>query len=358
MKARITGYSSVENWFNAIRVKRNKTPLPLATTITSRIIGSNVSFLSKTPSAQALGIKIMVDKYDLPIAVGYMDLSCEAEAFGAKVVFSDSEIPTIVGAIVSDEEEAKALEIPEVGTARTKNYLKGIEMALTVIDDRPVFAECIGPFSLAGRLVDVNEALILPYEEPEMMHIVLEKATTFLIEYVKAYKELGAHGILIAEPLAGILSPSLVKEFSCDYVKQIVDACQDKDFLVFYHNCGDNASLQYKEIFEMGCKGYHFGDKVDLEQLLANAPEGVVVLGNISPSNEFLNGTPHSMRSAVYDLMHKCTKYESFWLSSGCDVPANTDQVQFDEFFSAARDFWYCNDILDELFERFEREEE
>ena len=45
----------------------------------------------------------------------------------------------------------------------------------------------------------------------------------------------------MAEPLAGLLSPDLAQEFSADYVKQIVDAVQDDNFLVVYHNCGNTA---------------------------------------------------------------------------------------------------------------------
>lgn len=48
-------------------------------------------------------------------------------------------------------------------------------------------------------------------------------------------------GILMAEPLTGMLSPELAVEFSEPYVRQIVQAVQDDDFLVIYHNCGDNA---------------------------------------------------------------------------------------------------------------------
>ena len=90
---------------------------------------------------------------------------------------------------------------------------------------------CIGPFSLAGRLMDVSEAMINCYEEPEMVHIVLEKATKFLYTTnISAYKEAGADGILMAEPLAGVLSPVLATEFSSTYVKKIVTAVQDENF--------------------------------------------------------------------------------------------------------------------------------
>ena len=57
------------------------------------------------------------------------------------------------------------------------------------------------------------------------------------------FKEAGADGIVMAEPLAGLLSPALAEEFSAPYVKRIVEALQTDDFLVIYHNCG-NSTIQ------------------------------------------------------------------------------------------------------------------
>lgn len=347
-------YSNMDNWCTAVISTRHKIPQPIATFPAAHILGCSVEQLAKDPVAQALGIKLMAEKYNMRIAMGYMDLSAEAEAFGAYCVYHEEEVPTITGSIVNSEEDADALQIPEVGAGRTGSYLKGIEMALSLINDRPVFAECIGPFSLAGRLVDITEAMVLCYEEPDMMHTVLEKATTFIINYIKEYKKLGAHGILVAEPLAGILSPALVDEFSCEYMKRIVNECQDKDFLVFYHNCGNNTVLQAEEIFSIGCKGYHFGDKIRLKDILEKAPSDVIIMGNVSPSAEFYEGTKKSIRVATYNVMHDCYEYDNFWLSSGCDVPALADPDNIDEFFSAAEDFYKCHDMLETLQNDFD----
>ena len=157
-------FSNMYNWCNAAIATRHKVPQPIATFPAAAVLGSNVERLSKNPVGQAIGIKIMAEKYNMRIAMGYMDLSAEAEAFGAECIYHEDEIPTITGALITSEEEADALEIPEVGTGRTGSYLLGIEMALHLIKDRPVFAECIGPFSLAGRLVDITEAMVLCYE--------------------------------------------------------------------------------------------------------------------------------------------------------------------------------------------------
>jgi uroporphyrinogen decarboxylase len=72
-----------------------------------------------------------------------------------------------------------------------------------------------------------------------MVETVLEKVTLFLIEYAKAFKEAGANGIMMAEPAAGLLSPSLIEEFSNPYVQRIREAVEDDNFLFVYHNCGN-----------------------------------------------------------------------------------------------------------------------
>ena len=118
-----------------------------------------------------------------------------------------TRVPTVTGSIVHSEEEADALKVPEIGAGRTQIYIDAIGKAVELVQDRPVFAGVIGPFSLAGRLMDVTEAMIYCYDEPDMVHTVLEKATEFLIKYINAYKAVGANGVLVAEPLAGLLSP-------------------------------------------------------------------------------------------------------------------------------------------------------
>ena len=91
------------------------------------------------------------------------------------------------------------------------------------------------------------------------MHQLMEKATEFLIERAKAYKEIGANGIFLAEPTAGILSPKMAAEFSDQYVKRIVDAVQDEYFYVILHDCGSVTKMT-EGMYGTGAKGFHFGN--------------------------------------------------------------------------------------------------
>ncbi len=45
---------------------------------------------------------------------------------------------------------------------------------------------------------------------------------------MKAYKAVGANGVVVAEPLTGLLSPDLAAEFSEPYMKQVIDAVQGR----------------------------------------------------------------------------------------------------------------------------------
>ena len=122
-----------------------------------------VDQLIHSSSEMALGVRLMADRYNMPFASTYMDLSIEAEAFGAKCTYHENDIPTITGQLISTQEQADALQVPELGAGRTGKVLRALGKTLTIVNDRPVFANCTGPFSLAGRLMDVNEALLLTY---------------------------------------------------------------------------------------------------------------------------------------------------------------------------------------------------
>lgn len=317
-----------------------KKPVPVLSFPSIQLMGITVRRLISSSESQARGMKLIADRVDAGASVSLMDLSVEAECFGSEIRVSDNEVPTVVGSIVGDMDEAKALAIPAVGAGRTGIYVDAIRRAAEEITDRPVFAGVIGPFSLAGRLMDVTEAMIYCYEEPDMVHVIMEKAADFLIDYIKAYKQAGANGVVMAEPLAGLLSPALADEFSHPYVKRIVDAVQDDEFAFIYHNCGNNVALMAKGIYSIGAMGYHFGNAVRLADMFPDAPDGALVMGNVDPAGEIRNGTPESVRAATQAVMADCCAHPNFVISSGCDIPPMSPWENIDAFFDAVNDFY------------------
>ena len=331
---------NMKEWLQQLKDAPAKKPMPILSFPAISLLGVSVREMISDSALQAEGMKRIADRVDSAAAGSLMELSGAAECVGSQIVVSEDEVPTVKGSIVSSQEEVDALKVPAVGTARTGIYIEAVRRAKEEITDRPVFAGMIGPYSLAGRLADVTEIMLYCYDEPEMVESLLEKVTEFLIAYGKAYKEAGADGILMAEPLAGLLSPSLVEEFSSPYVKRIVDALQDENFLVIYHNCGNTTVQSIDSILSTGSAAYHFGNAIDMAEMLRHIPADTVAMGNVDPAGPFRNGTPESIRQETLSLLKACSGYPTFGIASVCEHPPLSKWENIDAFFAAAKEFY------------------
>ena len=331
---------NMKEWLNELREAETKKAMPILSFPAVQLMGISVKELISNSDRQAEGMVRIAERVDAAASVSLMDLSVEAECFGSQIVVNEDEVPTVKGSIVSDLEDVEKLLIPPVGAGRTDIYIDAVRKAVEKIHDRPVFAGMIGPYSLAGRLLDVTEIMFYCYDEPEMVALLLDKVTEFLISYGKAYKETGANGIMLAEPLAGLLSPALAEEFSAPYVKRIVDALQDDNFLVIYHNCGNCTIQMIDSILDTGAAAYHFGNAIDMAEMMKHIPADTIAMGNIDPAGQFRNGTTESIRTETLELMEKCCSYPNFVISSGCDIPPMSKWENIDAFFQAVSDFY------------------
>ncbi len=312
--------------------------LPILSFPCISLLGCSVRELISDSEKQAEGMRLVAERVDSAASVSLMDLSVEAECFGASVRFSDDEVPTVVGRLINDSDEAEALKVPTVGSARSGIYIDAIRKAAEKITDRPVLAGIIGPFSLAARLFDVSEIMIECYDDPDSVHVVLEKCTEFLINYAKAYKDAGADGVMMAEPVSGLLSPALEEEFSSPYVKRIADAVMDDGFAFIYHNCGNNTPRMLDSILSIGASAYHFGNSVSMKEMLDKIPSDVLVMGNIDPAGVLRLATPQAVKETTRALMDECSEHKNFVISSGCDMPPLTPWENIDAFFEAVSD--------------------
>ena len=331
---------NMQAWLKEQMAADKRRAMPILSFPSIQLMGITVKDLIADSDVQAQGMYKIAQRCPTAATVSMMDLSVEAECFGSQIRFSDDEVPTVIGSVVETPEDAEALKVPAFGAGRTGLYVEAISKALKLITDRPIFAGVIGPFSLTGRLMDMTQVMINCYEEPEMVHATLEKATEFLLNYVKAYKAIGAHGVVIAEPAAGLLSPDFCGEFSSPYVKRIVDAVQDEEFIVIYHNCGDAVNRMVPQILETGAAAYHFGNAVSMEEMLQQMPGDVLTMGNVDPVSAIRNGTPEKVRQDTLAIMEACCKYPNFLISSGCDIPPAAPWANIDAFFAAVEEFY------------------
>ena len=160
-------------WIKQQKEDRSKT-MPVLSFPAAQLLDISVKQLVSSADYQVQAMKLIADMCPTSVALSMMDLSVEAEAFGSQIRFFDMDVPTVIGSIVSDTDSANSLNVPKVGQRRDGIYIEAIRQASKIIHDKPVFAGVIGPFSLAGRLMDMTETMVNCYEDPELVHIVLK----------------------------------------------------------------------------------------------------------------------------------------------------------------------------------------
>ena len=271
-------------------------------------------------------------RFGTSMLLSAMDLSAEAEEFGATVLFSDDEIPTVTGRLVTDPAGMDQLSVPRVGGKRTAVYLETVRQL--VKSGIPVLGGMIGPFSLAGRLYGVSEALLETAMDPATMHTLIGKATSFLTAYAREFKNAGAWGVIVAEPTAGLLSPPALAQFSSPYIRRLVDEVADDNFDIVVHNCGARIA-HLKAILQSGAQIYHFGKPMDVVAALGQVSHDVVLCGNLDPSEIFVSSTPAEVRAATGSLLKATEGRLNFVISSGCDIPPNAPLTSIEAFFAA-----------------------
>jgi uroporphyrinogen decarboxylase len=325
-------------WFNTLLKANKRYAIPIMTHPGIDLIGKTVKEAVTNGEIHYQAIDALNKKYPADAATIIMDLTVEAEAFGSTINLPEHEVPTVTERLVSDAEAVDNLKVPGLDAGRIQEYLLAARLAAQNITDKPVFAGCIGPISLAGRLFDMTELMTSLYIEPDVIEKLLEKCTEFIIKYIRAFKDTGVSGIIIAEPAAGLLSEDMCDEFSSKYIHQIVAQLQDETFMIILHNCGNKGHLT-KSMVSTGAQGLHFGNAINMVDALAEIPSGVIAMGNLDPVNVFKMMNPGQLYSSTTELLQKTREYTNFVISLGCDTPPNVPIANIDAFYQAITDF-------------------
>ena len=310
--------------------------LPIATYPGLALTGATVREAVNNPQAQFDAVAALHERYQSPFALSAMDLSVEAEAFGCALHLADNEIPSVTGRLVTSLERARKLPVPQPGDRRTAVYLETVRRLKKLPAQPLVLGGCIGPFSLASRLVGVSEALELTLADPDLMQVVLEKSAAFLTDYARAFKQAGADGLIMAEPAAGLLSPRGLSAHSSAYIRGIAAAVEDGQFALILHNCAARL-LHLPSILETGLASFHFGAPMDLPAALSKVGPDVVLCGNLDPTSVFCQLAPAEVTARAADLLERTVAHRNYVLSSGCDVPAGAPLASLDAFYAAVK---------------------
>ena len=326
-----------EGWLQQFADGTRRRVVPLISQVGAACAMTSVRAVTSDADAHIRAIEALADRYPLDAFVTQMDLSVEAEALGTEVAMPETGMPYVARPLLRSAHDVHALVVPSLAHGRLPQYLRAVA-GLSASLQRPVVATCTGPLTLASLLCGMSSLQELLHSNPTVVEQLLEKCILFLQIYAGELKRVGADGLLMAEPVAGLLPNDDCYRYSSVYIRRLADAVQDARFPLILHNCGNRGQCTDAMVRSGAC-ALHFGNAADMVQALQTCPSHLVVMGNADPVGVLSRSTPDEVYDFTLRLLQRTSEFPNFVLSTGCDTPAAVSPESVDAYLRAVSRF-------------------
>jgi len=255
-------------------------------------------------------------------AVVPYDLCLEAEAVGC--VMNPYEqvdqllYPTIKEKVVHSEDDMSTFPIPD--DVQNQGRVPVVCEALRLLKEDigsevAVGSYVLGPFTLAGQLMDLNELFKLSFKSPDKVIKMLDRLADVTIKIAKALNEAGADYITIREMGAttDVLSPKVFRKVIFPHLKKVREELGDIPTIL--HICGGTNKIM-DILNEVGCNAISVETKNDLAKSRADIGNEPLIFGNVDAYNVLVTGTPEEVEKATLAALEQSC--DAVWPS--CDI--------------------------------------
>jgi uroporphyrinogen decarboxylase len=249
-----------------------------------------------------------LDRFPLDAAILFSDILTVPDAMGLGLYFSEGEGPKFERPL-STEADIKALRLPDV-SKDLKYVTDAVTQIRKALDGRvPLIGFSGSPFTLSCYMVeggssdDYAKVKALMYNEPKLMHHILDVTTQAVINYLNAQIEAGAQAVMVFDSWGGVLSHAAFHEFSLAYTHRIVAGLiKEKDgvkipSIVFTKGGG----LWLESIADTGCDAVGLDWTIDIGAARQRVGNKVALQGNMDPAVLF--ASPDAIRAEVESIL-------------------------------------------------------
>ncbi len=262
--------------------------------------------------------------FGLESAVVPYDLCVEAEAIGCVMNpyedVSNLLYPTIKEKVCHSEDEMTTFPIPDniASRGRVPVVCEAIKLLQKDIGSEVAIGSYVlGPFTLAGQLMDLNDLLKLSFKKPDLVNATLDRLASVIIDVAKAYKAAGVDYITVREMGAptDVLSPKVFKNVVAPHLKKIFDALKAENVPCALHICGKTNTIM-KILKETGAPAISVEQSNDLLQSREDIGWDTLLFGNVDAYNVLVTGSPADVEAAVIKSLEGSV--DAVWPS--CDI--------------------------------------
>ena len=272
-------------------------------------------------------------------AVVPFDTGVEAEALGSKMNYyvhaSDILYPTI-NEHPAERVEDLNLQAPSdlAGAGRLPLVIEAIQILKEKVGDRVAIGSYVlGPYTLAGQLVDLSHLAKAAFKKKEMVNALLEQLAGILVRIIKIYRKAGADFITVREMGAGpdILSPRIFETLIQPHLKRIFS---EIEFPKVLHICGDTNTIVDQMVL-CGADAISIEKKNDVAETRKRIGPDVLIFGELDGYGVLSRGRPEDVDKAVKEAVDRGV--DAIW--PGCDIWPDAPMENMETLMAAARKY-------------------
>jgi [methyl-Co(III) methanol-specific corrinoid protein]:coenzyme M methyltransferase len=253
-------------------------------------------------------------------AVAPFDLCIEAEAMGCEInVYAHSEdllYPTIKKKLIHSEAEME-IQVPADLTSRGRIPQMKETIGLIKNDvggQIAVGSYVLGPFTLAGQVMELNDLLKLSFKKPDKIGKLLDQLSGAIVQVAAEYQKAGVDYITVREmgATSDVLSPRVFKNLILPYLQKIFQTISVPSVI---HICGKTNDI-VPFMVESGAKAISVDQKNDVAETRKKLGPKALIFGNYDPYNVLVAGDPDLVRKTIT----KCLDDGVSAVWPGCDI--------------------------------------
>ena len=254
-----------------------------------RAVREKADFLTmcKTPELAAEITIQPVDIIGVDAAIIFSDILVIPEAMGMKLEMIESKGPQLYNPIRNENDVNKLKSVDPVKDLRY--VLDAVSLTKKELNGRvPLIGFAGSPWTLMTYMVEgggsksFSEIKKFIYNQPKAAHLLLEKISNAVADYLSAKIEAGANAVQIFDTWGGLLSQTDFEGFSLRYIQKVISQIKRKDEPVIVFAKGVHYNLD--KIAAAGADVIGLDWTMDLGEARKLVGDKVALQGNLDPT--------------------------------------------------------------------------
>ena len=249
-----------------------------------------------------------LERFPLDAAILFSDILTIPDAMGLGLYFSEGEGPRFQRP-VRDRAAIDALGVPDP-EQDLRYVMDAVRTIRRELNGRvPLIGFSGSPWTLATYMIEGSSTKTfarskgMMFDEPALMHSLLDKLAAAVTEYLNAQVAAGAQALMVFDTWGGTLSPRDYKAFSLAYMQRIVDGltreADGRKVPVILFTKGGGQWLEL--MADTGCDALGLDWTTDIGDARARVGDRVALQGNLDPCT--LYASPQAIRRSVGEIL-------------------------------------------------------